>query len=144
MNKLIQKEKEEKIVNEIIKVVEEFYDTNLYLDTNLRKVARPRHIAVYLIKEYTKYISYEYLGKKFNRGHSNFSISVRKFKDSLPFDPQSKREIEELKFIIDNTCSSINYTLKLAMIRKTLKVLDTLNTEQVKEILINTKKLAEI
>lgn len=94
------KELEKELTNEIIEIVSDYYNVDLTEDSKKRKVSNPRAITGFLISEYTKGISQEFIASKLKRKRSNFSIMIDRIRDSIPFDKELKRDIDTLRIII--------------------------------------------
>lgn len=60
------------------------------------KIAKARHIAIYIVKEITK-APYEEIGKEFsNRNHSTIIHSLRQVKDILEREPEQKEIVDDI------------------------------------------------
>lgn len=123
--------KEKELANEIIRIVCDYYDVDVFEQTHRHEISIPRYISVYLIREFTKNVSYDYLGKLFNRDHSGFVTSVSKFKDSLYFDKVRKAEVEDLNTLIKLSKYYSKNILKKRFMLNILNFLDTLNVSQI-------------
>ena len=60
------------------------------------KIAKARHIAIYIVKEITN-APYDVIGKEFsNRNHSTIIHSLRQVKDILEKEPEQKEVVEDI------------------------------------------------
>lgn len=141
MNNL--KQNQYKLAEEIIQIVGEYYEVDLYENTNRREISQARVTAVYLVKNYTKIISLEYLSKKFNRVHSTYVTLLKRLKEQLPFDKQRRNEIKELKLIIQTTSNYLEKSSKDRIIIQILNKLNALNNIQLKHFMKQTEDYLE-
>lgn len=124
---------EKKFAKEIIKIVGDYFGVDLYEDTNRHEISIPRYISVYLVREHTKKVSFEYLGGLFNRKHSGLQISVKKLKESLPYDKQRRTELKQLNSLITLSEGYGNSLAKNNLIHDTVVFLNDLNSSQVEQ-----------
>lgn len=124
---------EKNFADEIIQIVGDFYDVNLFEDTNRPEISVPRCVAIYLVKEYTNKLSYDYLARLFNRKAPNFIITVRKLKDSLPYDKYKRKELKQLNSLITLSKGYGNSVAKNSLIHDTVILLNELNQSQVEQ-----------
>ena len=130
-NILLNLANEKNFTEEITKVVSDYYGVNLYEDTHRRDISNARHVCVYLIKEHTKKISYQYLGDKFGRGSSALILSVNKLIENLEFDKQRQKELEELNNLITLCDGYGNSKSKRGLINDAVILLNDLNPAQI-------------
>ena len=87
-------------MDEIIKTVSVFYNlkpSDLKSEKRHRNIAVPRHVAMYLAREYGKY-SYPEIGAAFGgKDHSTAIHAVKKIKTGLKESPDIKQAIKTLK-----------------------------------------------
>lgn len=126
-------ESERKIAKEIIKTVSEYYNTDLTEDTRRREVSVPRYISVYLVREYTKKVTYDYIGMLFNRDHSGFVTSVKRLKEQIPFDSELRRDLKEIKSLIELSEWYNGSKLKTNLIYESIIHLNTLTESEIKD-----------
>ena len=129
------KHNNKELLNEIIQIVSDYYEVDLYENTNRPSVSSPRMNAIYLIRKYTTNLTLEVIAKKFNRKHSNLSVMLKRLEESLPFDRQRKRELNELDLLIKTTSKYIQKTDKDKLIIQALNRLQAMNKIQLKHFL---------
>tara|TARA_R110000772_G_C13310212_1_gene439949 strand:- start:2158 stop:2634 length:477 start_codon:yes stop_codon:yes gene_type:complete len=129
---LINKAKEQDFAKEIINIVQEYYDVNIFEDTNRHEVSIPRYISVYLVKKHTKKVTYAYLGKMFNRNESGLILSVNKFKESVQYDKERTNEVSDLDSLIKLSKGYGDSIIKNQLIKDTVSLLNDLNEPQIK------------
>ena len=129
------KHNNKELLNEITQIVSYYYEVDLYENTNKPSVSSPRMNAIYLIRKYTTNLTLEFIAKKFNRKHSNLSVMLKKLEESLPFDKQRKRELNELDLLIKTTSKYIQKTDKDQLIIQALNRLQAMNKIQLKHFL---------
>ncbi len=90
-------------VNELIKMVAEFYGLNsesLCDKTRRKEVVRPRQVAMYILREDFN-ISFPTIGEKMGgRDHTTVIHSCEKIKNDLKFDKLLEQQIAELRNIL--------------------------------------------
>lgn len=72
------KHNNKELLNEITQIVSDYYEVDLYENTNRPSVSSPRINAIYLIRKYTANLTLEVIAKKFNRKHSNLSVMLKR------------------------------------------------------------------
>lgn len=140
MNKLNKNNNE--LANEIIKIVSEYYGVNIKENTNARIISESRVNAVWLIRKYTR-VPLQKIGKKLNRGHSNFSVLLKRLDECLPFQKQRQRDLKELDLIIQTTAKSYIRSEKDKLILTALDRLNLMNKQQLKHFLEETENYLE-
>lgn len=126
-------ENEQKFAKEIIEIVGEYFCTDIKLNTNKHSVSIPRYICVYLIREHTKKITFDYLGKLFNRKHSGLIISVNKLKDSIPYDRNLRSDLKKLNALITLSDGYGNSVAKNNLMYDTINLLNDLKPTQIEQ-----------
>lgn len=90
-------------VNDIKEAVAEFYALkvkDLEADYRADEVSKPRHIAYWLAREYTK-MSYPALGRVFCRDHTTVLYGVRQVDRRRQSEPRTYAAIQELRRRLD-------------------------------------------
>lgn len=129
------KKNNKELLKEITQIVSDYYEVDLYENTNKPSVSSPRMNAIYLIRKYTTNITLSVIAKEFNRKHSNLSVMLKRLEESLPFDKQRRRELKELDLLIQTTSKYIKRTEKDDLIIKALDRLNSMNKIQLKHFL---------
>lgn len=132
-----------KLIDEIINLVQDYYDVNIFEDTNSPTVSSPRMNAVYLIRKFTTNVTLDYIAKKFNRKHSNMSTMLKRLTESLPFDKKRENDLKRLELIIQTSSEYYSRNEKDDLIVKTLNKLNTMSKQQVKHFLKQTEDYLE-
>ena len=137
------KQNQYKLTEEIIQIVSDYYEVNLYEDTNRREISQARVTAVYLVRKLTTIVSLEYLSRKFNRVHSTYVTLLKRLNEQLPYDKQRRNELKELELIIKTTSKYKEKSSKDKIIIQVLTKLDTMNITQLKHFLKQTEDYLE-
>lgn len=86
-------------INEIVSEVSKTFNVSekdITGNSRQAKIAKARHIAIFIVKEITK-APYEEIGKKFsNRNHSTIIHSLRQVKEILEKEPKQKEIVEDI------------------------------------------------
>lgn len=98
------KPKKHLAVDEIIKIVSEFYNTEtekIYDKTRKKEVVYVRQIIMYILREFFN-VSYPTIGKEIGgRDHTTVIHSYERVKEFMKEDPNIVQEIDQLKAILD-------------------------------------------
>lgn len=133
-----------KLMHEIIDLVSDYYEVDLFENTNSPSISRPRMNSIYLIRKFTNNgLSLDYIAKHFNRGHSNLSVQLRNLEESLPFDRERRNELKELNLIITTSAVYYDRSDKDKLIIQSLNRLQLMNKTQLKHFISETEDYLE-
>ena len=139
---MIIKNNEINLMNDIIRIVSDYYGVDLKEDTNRAMISRPRNICVYLIREMTKTLPLVFISKEFNRGHSNFVVSNKRLVQEMEVNKSLLKQVETLKMVI-KTDAEHYYLMANDKVRLDIyNMLSRFNIEKLKTIRKTIKNTA--
>ena len=120
----------------IVRIVSDYYGIDLLdkdnLKTRRRGVVVPRQVAMHLIYDFTP-LSFETVGKLFNKSHATVLHAHRLISDLMPYDLVLKQQLYDLKILVK---SKIDYTKneKDLLIDDIVSELHKMNIESVSKV----------